>query len=91
MDMIADAEDSPRKKTAQTTQKNVDSNMENSLDDGESSSFSDSDGNPGELEGTQGSPEQIKINRQRKKIEKVKMNIGKFFKDNMISDLLPYN
>lgn len=35
--------------------------------------------------------EQKMMQRQSKKIQIMKSNIGKFFKENTISDLMPYN
>ena len=85
MDAIADADDSPR----QRRQVAGDREMVNHFGNDDSSSFSDSSQN--ESSSNYESPEQQKINKQRRKIQKFKGNIETFFKDNLISDLMPYN
>lgn len=69
--MIAEAEDSPVRNNDR------DNTMENNSAEWTEDSFTDDEESFANI-----SAEQKKINKQRKTIQRVKMNIGQFFNDN---------
>lgn len=84
--MIAEVENSPVRINTYE-----DHTMENGSHDNNSSDTSDSNNEVTVNSGLMDSPEQKKFQKQQRKIHKVKANIGKFFKENTICDMLPYN
>ena len=92
MDIIADAEDYPNSGRQGRDNAMQDGSDEDSAVEVESeSSDYDLDNNGQKVKKFYASEEQRRFFKQKKTIHRMQANIGQFFKENTIGDLLPYN
>ena len=89
MDIIADAEDYPNSGRPRDNAM-ADSDSDSQDVESESSDY-DIDPSGNKVKKQYASEEQRRFEKQKKTIHRMQTNIGQFYKENTIGDLLPYN